>query len=171
MQPRGPGAAWRACPPGHYRTGALLVKSGVTLDLDAGATLLGSADWADYPALTYGGEEAHRHLMVVNNAQRVILCGHGTIDGGGEAFCELQPDPHCWIRAKPRRLGAMLAVVNSQDVTIRDVRLTNPPAWASDIYGSDRVTVQGLSMANDPRTPNNDGIDISGSHDVIISDS
>src|SRR5436305_87763 len=37
-------------PPGNYLTGTVVLKSHVTLELDAGAKLLGSEDPADYPS-------------------------------------------------------------------------------------------------------------------------
>src|ERR1017187_4016417 len=36
-------------PPGRYLTGAITLKSNLTLEVEAGATILGSSDPADYP--------------------------------------------------------------------------------------------------------------------------
>ena len=65
----------------------------------------------------------------------------------------------------------MVAVANSHDVVIEGITLTDPPNWNLDLYNSDRIRVHGVTIASDPRLPNNDGIDISGSQDVVISDS
>lgn len=158
-------------PPGRYLTGTLIVRSHTTVDLVAGATLLGSPDFSDYVRLEYpqtpwGG----RHLVVVLDADQVTLRGQGTIDGQGWNFWEPAADADSWRRGKKDRPSAMLAVVHSRDVKLRDLHLVNPAEWHSDIYGSTRVEITGLHIGSaDALAPNDDGIDISGSHDVVIS--
>ena len=52
--------------PGVYRSGTVVLKSNVTLYLEAGATLLGSADLQDYPvhaAPASQGSPFQRHLV------------------------------------------------------------------------------------------------------------
>ena len=57
-----------ACvPAGTYLTGSVFMKSNVTLHLDAGATLLGSEQIADYPLIDHRWEgvsqKAHAPLI------------------------------------------------------------------------------------------------------------
>ena len=47
-------------PAGNYVTGSISLESNITLYLDAGATLLGSQDTADYPAVDSRWEGATR---------------------------------------------------------------------------------------------------------------
>src|SRR5204863_107521 len=74
-------------PPGTYLTGALFLKSGMTLQLDRGATLLGSRDLADYPLLPtrVAGIEMRWPAALVNiyGEHDVGLVGEGCIDGDG----------------------------------------------------------------------------------------
>jgi hypothetical protein len=158
-------------PPGRWLTGTIFIKSNVTFDLSAGATLLGSARWEDYPAIEYHAKKPKqpRHLVAIMDAHNVELCGRGVIDGQGWNFWQPESDAEGWIRAKTERPGPMLSVSYSRDVVVRGVRLTNPPHWHSQIYESDRVTVEGISIISDHRQPNNDGLDLLGSQDVIIS--
>ena len=67
-------------PPGTFLTGTLLLRSNVTLYLEAGATLLGSARIEDY---------APQHVLYAKGAQNIGLAGPGTIDGQGHAFCSV----------------------------------------------------------------------------------
>ncbi|WP_457326409.1 glycosyl hydrolase family 28-related protein, partial [Roseateles sp. P5_E11] len=77
-------------PPGIYLTGSLFLKSGMTLRLDRGATLLGSRNLADYPPLAtrVSGIEMRWPAALVNiyGEHDVGLVGEGCIDGDGQVF-------------------------------------------------------------------------------------
>ncbi len=162
-------------PPGRYRSGTLFVRSDTTLELTAGATLVGPTRWEQFIPVVSPNPEAEwervrRHFLVVQDAERVTIKGRGTIDGQGWHWCDAGATPESWHRGKDPRPDVMVAVIRSRDVVIEGVRLSDPPNWNLDLFCSDRVRVQGVTIASDPRLPNNDGIDISGSSDVIISD-
>ena len=63
--------------PGTYLCGTVVLKSNVTLYLEAGAVLLGSGDINDYQP---------KHLVYASGAENVGLAGPGKIDGQGSAF-------------------------------------------------------------------------------------
>jgi polygalacturonase len=75
-------------PPGRYLTGSVHLESNLTLQLEAGATLLYSGDPADSPlvpsrwegttAWTYGP------LLYANGKENITITGRGTIDGQGQ---------------------------------------------------------------------------------------
>jgi polygalacturonase len=71
--------------PGIYLTGSIFLKSGVTLDLPKGATLIGSQKLADYPMLPtrIAGIEMTWPAALINvrDQQHVTITGKGTIDG------------------------------------------------------------------------------------------
>jgi len=157
-------------PIGKYRIGTIFIRSNVNLHLAPQAELVGSEDISDYPLQNYGSPHPTRHLVMFDHAQRASLTGEGTINGSAAAFCEPPFDTPGWIVAKAERPAAMVCAVKSQDVLIQGVRLFNPPNWNCDLFECDRVRVNGLKIINDGRWPNNDGIDISGCNDVIISD-
>jgi exo-poly-alpha-galacturonosidase len=79
-------------PAGTYKTGALWLKSHMTLDIAQGATLLGSADAADYPYhyRLYDYSTDQRYYSLINAHTReygsledIRIVGQGTIDGNG----------------------------------------------------------------------------------------
>lgn len=75
--------------PGVYRTGTVVLKSHVTLHLQAGATLRGSREIADYlpqPGPGPVGDANQRHLLFARKAEDITICGAGTIDGQGSNF-------------------------------------------------------------------------------------
>jgi len=90
--------------PGTYVTGTIDLFSNITLQLDAGATLLGSPNLSDYRKLAaYGmgrefgvnssGEGLLVGMIVARDAHNVAIVGRGTIDGRGDDFMDLNT-PH-----------------------------------------------------------------------------
>lgn len=75
-------------PPGVWRTGMIRLRDRITLSIQPGATLLGSPDIADYPAVQSerSGDRHMHHLIVAEGVSHVTLTGGGTIDGNGAAF-------------------------------------------------------------------------------------
>lgn len=91
-------------PAGTYVTGTFELVSNITLQLDAGAVILGSPNISDYGKLadfgmarTYGvnssGEGVLVGIIVARNAHDIAIVGRGTIDGQGDSFMELTT-PH-----------------------------------------------------------------------------
>ncbi|ATO35180.1 glycoside hydrolase family 28 protein [Dickeya dianthicola] len=89
-----PPGCWVNVPAGVYKTGALWMKSDMTLNLSKGATLFGSDNAADYPdSYTISNNPTKMLpaslLNVINKAdykagvQYTRLVGPGTIDGNG----------------------------------------------------------------------------------------
>lgn len=159
-------------PPGRYLTGTIFLRDRVTLDLQAGATLLGSADLADYRAVpgakAPGSDRSPYHLIVARGVAHVGLTGGGAIDGQGQAFWLPPESADAWIRTKEPRPSPMIEFVDCRDVRIDGVHLANPAGWTLHFFDCDRVLVRGVSIRNDPRSPNSDGIDITGCRDVTI---
>jgi len=76
--------------PGTYLTGSLFLKSGVTLDVAEGVTLVGSEQLKDYPELPtrIAGIEMTWPAALVNvyKQTNATITGEGTIDGDGKVW-------------------------------------------------------------------------------------
>src|SRR5471032_1191894 len=68
---------------GVYVSAPLTLKSNITLDVAAGATLLGSPDHGDYPQATVFRAPGMQALITAVNAHDIAITGAGTIDGNG----------------------------------------------------------------------------------------
>jgi polygalacturonase len=80
-------------PPGHYLTGAVTLRSHITLDVGPGAVILGSENPADYPLHenVYGGErKSLSSLIYADGVEDITLTGRGTIDGQGQVWWKRQ---------------------------------------------------------------------------------
>ncbi len=141
-------------PAGSFLTGTILLRSNITLYISPGATLWGSRNLKDFQP---------PHLIYAKDAQNVTIEGGGSVDGNGDAFWE--PD----FRPK-KRPADYIEFDNCRHVRIEDLHLRNLPGWGIRPSQCDDVVIRGISIINDMRSPNTDGIDPDSSRNVMISD-
>jgi polygalacturonase len=75
--------------PRNYLSGTVVLKSNVTLYLEAGAVLLGSKNVSDYnpqPGPNSSDDAGQRHFIFARDAENVGLAGPGAIDGQGSSY-------------------------------------------------------------------------------------
>ncbi len=169
-------------PPGVYCTGGIVLKSWVTLYLEGGSTLLGSTSMTDYPVRGIKGEVSGPHLVYAYKAEAVTIAGRGTIDGNGPQFWMPNPKPpkapeRMYGEAKsndlvPKPSGRPEPMVNFEQCTnvrVEGITLKDAPSWTLRPQGCDSVVIHGIRLRN-VIGPNTDGIDVSGSRNVMISD-
>jgi hypothetical protein len=143
--------------PGTYLCGSLHLKTGVYLQLDAGATLKGSTKKEDFdPPEKLGfsndaDEETsffHYALIWAENMERIGIIGQGTIDSN-----------------YARRHGPKaIALKRCRFVDIKGVRLLNCPNYNISLLGTDDVNIDGVTILNGFA----DGIDPDACHNVRI---
>lgn len=155
-------------PPGSFVTGSIIMKDGVSLYLEAGATLLGSTSIEDYIPIqpeyvSLRTNEPTKQLIFAENARNIAIRGRGTIDGQGAAFEKAEGDDVGKVRP---HLIQMIACTN---VLIEDVTLRNSGAWMQHYLACDYLTIRGIRVYNHCNY-NNDMLDIDGCHYVTVSD-
>lgn len=151
-------------PAGRFLTGALRLKSGVTLLIEQGATLLGSRDLKDYYGAPLdadgretGGLPVFRNLIHGENLHDVAIRGKGTIDGNGAAFQDLNKE-------RPRNIY----LEKCRNVLVEGVQLRNSGYWMQDYRLCENVTIRDLEVFNHVSF-NNDGVDIDSCRNVTIT--
>jgi hypothetical protein len=142
-------------PAGRFLSGTITLKSNVTLQLSPGAVLLGSKRMADYSL---------KHLIYAKGVENIAIEGGGAIDGEGDSFFDkdLKPLP---------RPSPLIEIWDSHGIRIQDVTIHRAPAWTIHPKNCDDVKIRGVSLLNNYRAINTDGIDVDSSRNVIISDS
>lgn len=145
-------------PSGEYLTGTLTLKDNVFLDIAPGATIYGSTDMKDYPVTG----KNRKSLIYSDGANNIGIIGKGVINGQGDTFWRDQKGP----LIRPDRF---LLFENSKNIFIEDIKLTNSPNWNLEVRLCDGVWIEGLSIINDRKSPNTDGIDPVSSKNVFIS--
>ncbi len=169
--------------PGIYLTGSLFVKSGVTLDVPEGATLVGSEQLKDYPMLAtrIAGIEMTWPAALVNvrDQHDVRILGKGTIDGDGpvwwKSYWDLratyEPKGLRWASDYDARRPRLILIQNSSQVSLGDgILLKRSGFWTVQILYSHDVHVDGVIIRNNEggRGPSTDGIDIDSSQKVLV---
>lgn len=157
-------------PQGMYLTGTLLLTDNLVLHFDPGAVLLGSPHIGDYledGSVEPRGRGLRHYLIWGNNCSNVTLEGQGAIHGNGLAYC----DEHLpkWQSAKPPR-PSPIHFSGCKDLKISGITIVDSPYFTIFIETSERVLITGVTIRNDRRIPNSDGIDISSTRQVRISD-
>ncbi len=154
---------------GRHVTGALTLRSDITLELEAGAVLLGSEDPADYPLIEsrWEGRQQTTHAPLIGGTglRNVAITGRGTIDGQGAGW---------WARhrqkanAHPR--PRLISIADSSNVLIEGIKCVNSPAWTINPVRCTNVTVTKVTIRNPADSPNTDGINPDSCRYVHISD-
>lgn len=155
-------------PPGKYLTGSLFFKSGVTVFLAKGATLLGSTDINDYTTVkpefsALRTNELTRQLIYAENQEHLSITGEGCIDGQGGVFGRGGDSDEGTYRPHG------IQFINCRHVEIEGITMTNSGAWMQHHLACDHLRIRGIRVYNHCNF-NNDGIDIDGCHDVVVSD-
>ena len=161
-------------PAGMYLSGALFLKSDMTLYIEKGGVLKGSADIADYypiiptrfegwavesfsSLITAGKMDTSGKIFVKNLALR----GEGTISGGdtelGKAMTAARG-----IRSR----GRLICLMNCMNVDIQGLNLEKTPCWCIHYTYSKNVTIHDIKITS--TAPNGDGIDPDSSVDSYI---
>lgn len=153
--------------PGTYLSAPLDWKSHVRLQLDAGATLLGSPDFADYPVRADAPWRLVS-LLHADHATDISLTGAGTVDGNGSVWWERQiAGRKAHTKEEPRPM--LFDLTNSHNILIEGVTIQNSPQYNIMAVLCDGLTVRGVHILNPGRTaPNTDGIDPISTRHVLI---
>jgi hypothetical protein len=174
--------------PGVYLCGTVVLKSNVTLHLEAGAVILGSTNLAQYTPQSRrpldsnagpGGHQAY-HLIFARDADNVTLRGAGLIDGQGPSFWissgdKPVPPEHHWADVASIHLrhkgeaSPMLEFVNCRHLRVEQVRIESASGWTLRTLNCTGVVIDGVFIKNPVVGPNTDGMDITSSSDVHIS--
>ena len=160
-------------PPGQYVSGSIYLKSGVTLMISEGATLLGSTNPFDYvkdPVCRWTA------LIFAVRQHDIGITGKGTIDGRGWEVANnlvqyihlgLVNDPLKYDRPNESNRPENIHFRECENVTISRITLRNPASWNQQ-YDQCRHLVIEDQTVDSKSYWNNDGVDIVDCSDVVI---
>lgn len=147
-------------PAGEYATGALLLRSNVTLRLEQGAKLLGSADLAAYPLAQVRWEgrwiKGYSALISAQDSSNFRIVGPGAIVGN--------PAIHGRIERTTRlRLPALLEFTNCRNVSVENCETSNGGMWSIHPTYCENVAFKNVVVKSGA-----DGIDVDSCRHVMI---
>jgi polygalacturonase len=157
---------------GDYVTGTIDLKSGVMLEIAAGARLLGSTNLADYPDRVPARQtvmdtwmKLKLSLIYAENCDRVGIRGAGVIDGRGLN----QNFPGRATSAELPGRPFLIRVIECRHVVIDHIHLRDSASWMQNYLDCDDLILQNVNVENQGNW-NNDGFDIDGCRNVIVRD-
>ncbi|MGA0134099.1 MAG: glycosyl hydrolase family 28 protein [Opitutales bacterium] len=175
-------AAIDACPPGGvvlipegtFLSGALRLKSDLTLEIAKGGVLKGSKNPKDYLPLVrnrFEGWEMETYASLLNagkmdhagtaSVRNLSIRGEGRLSGGGAELAKAMI-----AERGMRGRGRLICLLNAADVEIAGLTLDSSPCWTLHYIYSERITCRGLTIQS--RVRNGDGLDPDSSSDSLI---
>ena len=170
---------------GRYLTGGLMLRSGVELYLEEGATLLGSTNSYDYFLVATKtvddgwADNASMALLMADHAEHVAITGKGIIDGQGLQLAlnadslhhtGERPDARYNVRRqRPSELvrPKLLFFYESKDIRIEGIAARSSANWGLSFDLCQQITLHDLDIENRAYW-NNDGIDLTDCSDVLV---
>jgi polygalacturonase len=154
---------------GTYLSAPIVLKSNIALQLDKGATLLGSADHADYPAKTEFREPGLQSLVSATDSTNVSITGEGVIDGAGETWWQMaRAVKNAGVMGSDHPRPRLVVFDHCRHVLVEGVTIQNSPMWQLVPYYSDDVTIRNIKVLAPARSPNTDAIDPFSSSNMRI---
>ena len=115
-------------PAGTFITGALFLKSKMTLHLQKGAKLLASENTADFPIMGYPFEGTDQlcYASLINTDgaphRDITIEGEGVINANGPALYSVE------LAENKGRRGRAVCIRNTENLTLRRVTIRQSPA-------------------------------------------
>lgn len=161
-------------PAGTFVSGALYLKSHMTLEVAKGGVLKGSTHEADYLPFynnRFEGWEMKTYASLINAGvmnhnggyavEQLSIRGEGTIRGGGTPLAKEMID-----KAGLRGRGRLFCLMNCKDVELQGLNIENSPCWTIHYIYSKGVTCHDLNIVSTAH--NGDGLDPDSSDDSYI---
>jgi polygalacturonase len=151
---------------GTWLSAPIVLKSNITLELDKGATLLGSSDHRDYPPKTEFRAPGLQSLVSATNATNVSITGDGVIDGAGDSWWqEARSFGDHGVMGSDHTRPRLVVFDHCRHVLVEGVTIQNSPMWQLVPYYSDDVTIRNIKILAPQHSPNTDAVDpFSSSH-------
>ncbi len=160
-------------PQGDWSTGTVRLGSNMTFLLEEGAILSLHPDITLFPETSVqrdNGFATVRAALLADGVEALRIEGAGRIEGNGEAFWDENFYESGLRRPTLPRPGPVIELANCRDTHISGITMTNMPAYAIRYHRCDGVSAEGITIRNDPRSPNTDGIQLRDTSNAVISE-
>ena len=154
---------------GTYLSAPIVLKDNIILQLDKGATLVGSSNFSDYPPKTEFREPGLQSLVSATNAANVSITGEGVIDGAGQPWWEMvRSVKNAGVMGSDHPRPRLVVFDHCKHVLVEGVTIQNSPMWQLVLYYSDDVTIRNIKVLAPEHSPNTDAVDPFSSSNVHI---
>ena len=159
---------------GSYLTGQIVLQSNVYLMVDVNTNITGSTNVTEYPT-----DESMWAIIFALGANNIGIIGDGIIDGQQDKYIGGWNDPNnefipmgwlpgqCVGECRPR----LVRLRTCTNIFIENITLMNSPDWTFHLENSSNIFINNYNQYGSHLWPNNDGIDIDSSQNVILLNS
>lgn len=161
-------------PGGHvFLSGPITLGSWVDLHIEANAVLLANPDEKVYTQSAFRANRGEGMLWISGEKiEGITLSGRGEINGNGVSFMgreledsyELKP-VHA-VDPRPH----VLTLIGAKNIRIHDLTIKNSAYWTVHLIGCNDAVIRGITLLNNLKVRNGDGIDLDHSRNIRISD-
>ncbi len=167
---------------GIFISGTIILKSNVTLYIEAGTILKASNNLEDFPIMPsrypsyVGNFETNKMLIYAEDASNISIAGRGTIDGNGDHWVN-GPYGIPSFSVRPR----IIHLRGCENIKISDITLYNSASWVQSYQSCKNLVIDGITVNSrenkdiekerfaDARGRNTDGLDLLDCEKVRIS--
>ena len=155
-----------------FMSGPLHLRSNVNLHLEPGSRLLANPDESIYHESAFGENEGEGMMWLIGrDLENISITGTGTIDGNGVAFMGAELDDSYELKPvttfDPR--PHILTLINCKKINISDITITGSAYWTVHLVGCYDAAISDISLLNNLKIRNGDGIDLDHSKKVRIT--
>ena len=155
-----------------FMAGPIELKSFVNLYFEPNSLLLANPDESIYKISAFEKNEGEGMMWLWGkDIENFSISGTGKIDGNGIAFMGEEKEDYFELKPvtdfDPR--PHVLTLINSKNISIRDINIGNSAYWTIHLIGCFDVAISNISLLNNLKVRNGDGIDIDHSKKVRIS--
>lgn len=155
-----------------FLCGPFHLASNVELHLEANSRLLANPDESIYQESAFRENRGEGMMWISGQKLRnVSITGTGTLDGNGIAF--MGAELHDSYELKPITdfdpRPHLLTIIDAERVVIRDVTIRNSAYWTVHLVGVRDAVIDGITILNQLKIRNGDGIDVDHSKQVRIA--
>lgn len=164
---------------GKFTSGAVYLKSGITLFIAAGSSVHARKDGNGYP---------EKALVYAEDAENITITGGGTLNGEGNFFgrkpiaganrtkpdtyvdvVKMRSDYRKQLRfAHACKYGSVLVLKNCKNIKVHDLVIENSAYWTFRLDQCNGAHIRNFVVHNNRNVANADGIDMVGTSNVVI---
>ncbi len=147
-------------PAGEYLSGTIVLEDNISLYLESGAVIKASRDLSDYSPQT------GKCLIYAKGKKHISIAGMGSLYGQGENDYGRRKD------VKYEKLSfrtGVLYIEQCSFVKISDINMLYSDSWTVHLKRCENVSIDNVTILNNPLRVNSDGIDPNSCKNVTIS--
>lgn len=155
-----------------FLCGPFKLASYVELHLEPNSRLLANADESVYTESAFRENRGEGMMWISGkDIKQISITGTGEINGNGVSFMGKELDDSYELKPitnfDPR--PHVLTLINVEKISIRDVTFRDGAYWTVHLIGCYDAVIDGITLLNNLKIRNGDGIDIDHSKKVRIS--